>query len=373
MKQCAPPSSDQIEITLIGPGYGESILIHLGNNKWIVVDSCLDASTMRPAPLAYLESLGLKSNEVVQLIVASHWHDDHIRGLGEVLKECPNANFCCSSALSKNEFVAMVYRYVDGNEVAGGAGPKEMHSIFETLASRPQIAKKAQQNRKILNVDSSGSGHGEECNIWTLSPSDKQIDLFLDGIAKLLPSAKQTKSRAATQSPNQNAVVLWIQIGDVNIMLGSDLEESDDSDGGWTVIVNSPEKPNGKASVFKIPHHGSPNGHCDEVWKSMINNDPITILTPFNKGKRKLPDQDDIVRINGVSKESYSSAKIKKTKSKKKRPSAVEKTIKEITGNLTEYETKTGIVRLRNNGKEDPDRWDIELFNGACKLCDVYA
>ena len=100
-----PPQADEIEMTLFGPGYGECVLIHLGNHKWAIVDSCFNRDH-RPAVLAYLRNLGLNPSEAVSLIVATHWHDDHIRGMGEVVEVCDKAAFCCASALGAEEFLA---------------------------------------------------------------------------------------------------------------------------------------------------------------------------------------------------------------------------------------------------------------------------
>ena len=32
------PQPDQVEISIFGPGYGECILIHCGNDEWIISD-----------------------------------------------------------------------------------------------------------------------------------------------------------------------------------------------------------------------------------------------------------------------------------------------------------------------------------------------
>ncbi len=83
-----PPNSDQIELTLFGPGFGECVAIHLGDNRWIVVDSCSDKTTGNPAVLDYFNTIGLSPQEVVKLIVISHWHDDHVRGLSKLVSSC---------------------------------------------------------------------------------------------------------------------------------------------------------------------------------------------------------------------------------------------------------------------------------------------
>lgn len=55
-----PPENGVAEVTLIGGphGYGESVVIHLGNGEWIVVDSCVDPSTKECLPLLYLNKMG---------------------------------------------------------------------------------------------------------------------------------------------------------------------------------------------------------------------------------------------------------------------------------------------------------------------------
>ncbi len=101
-----PPGDDEFEVTLLGPGYGESMVLHIGGGAWIVVDSCGRAEA--PAALDYLQTIGLDPARVVVLIVATHWHDDHIRGMGRMVETCANAAFCCAIALCRGEFLEAV-------------------------------------------------------------------------------------------------------------------------------------------------------------------------------------------------------------------------------------------------------------------------
>lgn len=42
-----PPGAGTLEVTLLGPGYGETVLVHFGSNRWLIVDSCLDLQDAR--------------------------------------------------------------------------------------------------------------------------------------------------------------------------------------------------------------------------------------------------------------------------------------------------------------------------------------
>jgi len=87
------PLSDELEVSVFGPlrGFGESIVVHIGSGQWIVIDSCCSSDGGRPAPLIYLESIGVDVSTSVCMVVASHWHSDHIEGLGAIFKNCEQA------------------------------------------------------------------------------------------------------------------------------------------------------------------------------------------------------------------------------------------------------------------------------------------
>ena len=84
------------------------------------------------------------------------------------------------------------------------------------------------------------------CKIWTLSPSDAAFLKFLKSIGGLLPREGEAKTRVPSLSPNEAAVALWVEIGDIQLLLGSDVEK-----GAWAEILKSKE-PTGKASAFKV-------------------------------------------------------------------------------------------------------------------------
>jgi glyoxylase-like metal-dependent hydrolase (beta-lactamase superfamily II) len=100
-----PPQSDEFELSLFGPGVGECIITHIGNGQWIVVDSCLSPETKQPVALSYLNRLSVDIADSVCVFIVTHWHDDHMDGGAALLEAATNANFCCSIALKKDEFI----------------------------------------------------------------------------------------------------------------------------------------------------------------------------------------------------------------------------------------------------------------------------
>ena len=361
-----PPDSDQFEITLFGPGYGESAVVHLGANRWIVVDSCLDTNTRKPAVLEYFNEIGVSAQEAVRLIVISHWHDDHVRGLSDIVSSCPNALVCCSSALTQKEFLAYVLNYKNIMTQTTSSGVSEIKKTFQILSEkRLHRCAFAIANRPVLNLPAEGTA--DSCIVTTLSPSDKEFDLFLRGIAELIPPP-QTKKRAPSLCPNHAAVALWIEINSVKILLGSDLEEKGDALTGWSTIVQSAERPQGRASIYKVPHHGSVTGHHNSVWSDMMVKAPIAVLSPFYHAGKKVPTEKDATRIVMLAPESYITTQNPIPKTKISRSSSVERTIRETVGKIRAVQPSMGWVSLRNGGKSRPDKWDVALSPSASLL-----
>lgn len=65
------PNRDELEVSIFGPGYGESIVIHFSDGQWMIVDSCLDPDSVLPVPLSYLMQLNVDVDKAVKLVVAS--------------------------------------------------------------------------------------------------------------------------------------------------------------------------------------------------------------------------------------------------------------------------------------------------------------
>jgi beta-lactamase superfamily II metal-dependent hydrolase len=368
----SPPRPDQLELTLMGPGFGESIVIHVGNGKWVLVDSCVDNTSNPPMPAAlrYLASLGITPADAVSLIIATHWHDDHIRGMSTLLSACPQAKFCLSSALSAEEFFAMVTKYDIERFSKSTTGVREIHEVFNALTAASRKPIRAVSNKPIFKLEGSESGHGYDCIVTALTPSDAQLEKFYFEITALMPAINTTMQRCTPQGENDMAVVTWVSIGPVAILMGSDLQETKNPDTGWSVIVDSALRPAGQATIFKIPHHGAANSHSESVWDKMLVPAPFALLTPFNRGS-KHPTVDEIKAISGRTSKAYSTSNLKLKKATTASRTA-DKTLREAAITITESEPPTGLIRLRNGGLAAFNDWTLELGPNACQIGDVH-
>lgn len=331
--------------------------MHLGNGRWAVVDSCEDENG-HPLALRYLEALGVDPARSVILIVTTHWHDDHIRGMGQLVQTCEAANFSCASVLTSEEFMQTV-RALDDRHDSGRvrSGLRELHTVLVTLRRRRTSPIYASPNRVIL----SESG----CCIRSLSPSDSMYLEFLRSIAGVRAPIGQSKNRIPALRPNQVSVALWVTMDNTAAVLGADLERL-----GWKHVLALSARPRGLASVFKVPHHGAANAHEPRVWTEMLEKDVHAVLTPWTLGGQVTPTRGDARRILSCSKNAYATANvIGRGGGRSKRPGMVDRTLAESRAVVRRPLMPVGTVRLRKEVGSDDD-WSVERLSDACHLRD---
>jgi hypothetical protein len=337
------------------------MVLHLGENEWVIVDSCIDSKTKRPCALTYLEGIGVDLQNV-KYIIATHWHDDHIRGLGDIYVKCPNARLCYSNAIKNRTFLAMVATLArkSGTETSG---VDTLFQIFDEGA------------RRVLNGDYLGVSPVmanlsitpllSKFQIVALSPSSPICVQAMASLANLMPVRGQQKRRLIAPSCNETAVVLWIQVGHRKVLLGADLEESATTQGEWTRLL-AIAAGRSDAEVFKIPHHGSANGDHPGVWTTMLTPDPVALLTPYSRLIHPLPTASDIARIRSRT-PNASITKCHSAPNPLSRSGARNKMIRRTSINYRPVPMSTGQIRLRAP-IFGPAQWMTRLFGTACPL-----
>ena len=339
---------------MIGPGYGESIVLHIGQGKWIVVDSCEDEKGY-PRPLRYLENMRVDPASAVALVVATHWHDDHIRGMGRLVDKCRAAKFVCANALTKHEFLVAVRALDDRSLSASGSGLRELHSVFLTLRERQAQPLWAIADRLVLTED--------DCDVWSLSPSDAVVADFLRSICSGRVQEGEKKDRLPTLSPNRMSVALWVTVKDIVALLGGDLPKNE-----WLNILEHCQSRDGTASVFKVPHHGAPDADDPRIWAEMLDPEPYAVVTPWHRGGKSRPTGRDVRRLLSYSEHAYATTRgVSIVRRNRELQRLIRRSTADTNIDLRSAVAPAGAIRLRKAIDKAGD-WKVKLFGGACHL-----
>lgn len=355
----SPPSNNEIEVSVMGPGYGESVVVHLGKGDWLVVDSCVDTmdSTRPVAPLRYLQRLGVRLDEAVKFIVASHWDDDHIRGLADVVEASPSARFICSRVLPDEKFTCFVEAFAVGLSNTDGANVRNIRRILQLLHDRGASIVGAGPARQL----------SASPRIMTWSPSDLDGDEFFHYVAELHPKAREGLRKAIPPSSNLSSVVLTIDWDDTAVLLAADMETTRNTRRGWDAVISEISLIGAKkAPLVKIPHHGSNTGHHAGMWSELLNQRPISVLTPFNRGPlaSRPPTTSDVRRIARLSGQMYATAR-HRAPAAIEMEVAVQRSLREGGITFTSPKTSMGIVRHRFVAG---GQWRTEQFGAAYRI-----
>lgn len=348
------PSADVAEVTVFGPGFGEAIAVHVGDGNWLLVDSCRSPQSGEPASLEYLDRIGVPRQNI-RSIIASHWHDDHIRGVANIVKACPHAELHISAAFDKKEASAFLSAYGGRSAAVHTGGAKELFNAV-SLVENPLLV---QQRTLIWD----GEVQSRRMRAVAYSPTPAALAQSMAHMAQYIPSVHTPIKHAPSDlKPNLEAVVISIDLGDDGILLGSDLE--DHGKNGWSAVVgNSWCIGNQKASLYKVSHHGSITGHHDEIWTKLLSSTPVSTMTPFIHGAHNLPTADDRQRIIALSSDTFISSNGTK---RSQLDSHLKKRMGDLAKKLKPINSGFGVVRLRKKlGAKD---WVPELFGQAARL-----
>lgn len=359
-KASEPPRSDQLEVSVFGPGVGEALVVHAGDGVWLTVDSCTRAGSSRPIALEYLLSLGV-SLEQIQLIVATHWHSDHIGGLGSLVEAAESAEFACSSALQTHEYL----QFLKATETVQGSAIEPASS--EMARALTCVARRRPSRGGASPVLWSGADQRllltRDAEVWAVAPSPGTQSRAKLAFAKLMPKEGQPILRPVATTGNEFAVVLMVRAGDRWLLLGSDLEHNSKDPGrGWKAVVASKRRPQDRSGFFKVPHHGSAGADHPPVWTEMLAAHPVAVLTPNSSSG--LPRSRDLERLASRTPHVFCTATARGGKPCRLSPS-VERTMREVTGGRRRAaKSEMGHVRLRLPLR-GPEQAVVELFGPA--------
>ncbi|QZT35652.1 MBL fold metallo-hydrolase [Halosquirtibacter xylanolyticus] len=357
--------TNTIETILIGTGggYGESIILNLGNDTWVVIDSCKNPNTKKSLPLEYLEERGVNLEEDVKLIICTHWHEDHIRGLSDLYEKCESAILSFAHASDRTKFLQLVgldHNKTKNEETA--CSTEELNACLKILASRKGTMRKASEDRVLLSNNSNGINF----KVISLSPSDYIMSEFDEEISTLITDYGVNNRKIINHTPNDKSVAILVKINDQRIILGSDLEVNADKRKGWKCIINNSQTLDGKSNVFKIPHHGSDTGYNKEVWDVLMDENTVIKLSPYSKNK-KLPKSDMINTFLGHSDRLYITSIPTLSKAKpKKRHRSIAKAIDKFNPTLIEVKFNKGVVRCVCD--LEIGEWNVETIESATKI-----
>ena len=264
------------------------------DGQWTLVDSCLNPETREPAALTYLDSIGVSAQYSVRLVLVTHWDDDHIGGVRKIVERCHQATVACSLALSHEQVIQFV---MEQGQAQGplGSGLDELRAVLEHCRGNGRLTW-AKATLPLYPREA-----GALPVVTALSPSDDDVSRSVESLIEQATGGTISFRRRyrAPSTPNGASVAACVIADDTAILLGADLENSSNPQSGWSAVL-AHARPAVRASIVKVPHHGSEGAHHDDMWAQIVDDNPVAIVTPWVLGGGHLPSEEDLARLRSV-------------------------------------------------------------------------
>lgn len=298
------PLPDEFQINVLGgASEGESIVLHFGNNRWMIVDSCVVGDDV--LPLRFLSDIRV-SYDSVEYVVCTHWHADHVKGLGKVLDNCEKAKFVIpilsQSEIMPSYFALKIYK-------------KDLSSLdYKTVKDEYCYCMNLAKKRDVISYTIKDTNifrnqvNGHSVSIDALSPSNEMYTKY----QILWSTIDKMRFLESGVDPNKGSMAIAISVDDkLHFLLGADLEcnraKNDASLGdcelkcrirgrsGWCNLHTDSNihKSYEEYDYVKIVHHSSKTGYCPDFWEKNVKKDVVGVSTVFSKDN--LPQRDMMV------------------------------------------------------------------------------
>lgn len=235
-----------LHVFVAGPGRGESVVVALPTQGWVVLDSCTTRPASIPKNNPAIEILAKWKSpaESVEWLILTHPHTDHVEGFVDLLERAhPD-----SIGVTGFDTAASILKAFE-------EWRRESGTTDETLAKlRVEASFRAIQTRNEAGTPITSLHAGvvlptscDDLELKVVAPDRGNLEALL-----AVANWRQLKAKA-----NELSTVLQIVFGKTQLLLGGDFpllnQNKQEITPGWESI----HKSLGQHHAFKLPHHGS--------------------------------------------------------------------------------------------------------------------
>lgn len=272
-----------LELHVLNAGYGESIVLHLPNDEWGVVD-CYAASVRDPNTNAAIQFLKQRNVTRLEFLCLTHPHDDHYRGMSQFFDLFAIKYFWQFGGMSFEGLQNLVIHMEADALVTGDTVGREAANDFQLTLQRVKELRKAgslaaKHMSDIKPLYPEPFSTESPLRIFSIAPSTDQVLAFQDGLKACFTREGRLRSARPNLDANMISAALLVQFGSTSIILGGDVEKK-----GWDDTVRQLGKEGLAAHAIKVSHHGSSTGQTEGLWAAFAGGGkPFAIITPSQK------------------------------------------------------------------------------------------
>ena len=297
-------SSLELSIHVIGSGRGESVLLHLPDDTWGVIDCCSGVSGPDESDSNLtLRFLVAKKVESLEFLCLTHPHTDHYRGMSALLARFSKiSSFWSFPSFPLSQSAALfpaLTSIAQESEISAGAVGDEVvasipkrwrEDIAELRYIRNQIIRRSKAGEIELRYAQasnplfakrfcSADGKVADLTIRAVTPTGNDILSYYDPLNEWNDRGR-TKPHPLYPDINKISSAFEVRFGETTLLLGGDALSQQ-----WenSLRTSIPALSN-NVDFVKVSHHGSSTAASEPLWESVTSPEhrTVAVITPFS-------------------------------------------------------------------------------------------
>ena len=267
------------KLIVLGPGYGETILVRSPEGGWGMIDCWFEEAGYGK----FQDILVREQIEKLEFLCLTHFHLDHYQGMSRILEDYTPKQFWYP-AVGWN-VLKRYHAYISckgkNQNPDSALKAEELTKIIRSLKEKRAIERKPIQRSQKRLYEAGG------IKIYALSPSPEVIESY-------------TAKRFSQE--NLLSITLAVELADQRIILGGDTGQYE-----WERIRSERrlKKHTTCIPLVKISHHGSAQGMGKPDWERFTACDPpqnhTGVLAPnLSNGLPKMEVINELVERGGL-------------------------------------------------------------------------
>jgi hypothetical protein len=290
-----------VGVHVLGPGYGESIVLELPDGQLGVIDAFQDGSSPPPA-LQFVQERW--PGKQLLFLAVTHPHADHCRGITQMCQQLGIGELWVFTSFPAQSlqryFHELTQRggrdYVEeALRLPPGSVSLELLRLHQSMTAgyrrskRPRIRFLRSQGAFVLCAG--------QLIVHFLTPGDEQIHRYEDALNRnvqaLLDGTAAVNPDWVASEPNHNLAsgALLLQHGKTRLLLMADAETPLWQE--WLTEMGQAAHPDRAPVHFvKVAHHGSENGYWQPLYDVLCGTrTALAVVTPFRRHRAPLPSR----------------------------------------------------------------------------------
>jgi len=171
----------RLELHVLNAGYGESIILHLPDGSWGVVD-CYASSIKDAGTNAAIQFLKQRGVDRLEFLCLTHPHDDHYRGMSQFFDHFTVGLFWRFAGMTDEGLCKLALHIEESAQRTGESGTDFLTTLQRVGKLRRKKSLRVKHMSDVKPLYPVPYSEAASFRIFSIAPSTNQVETFEDSL-----------------------------------------------------------------------------------------------------------------------------------------------------------------------------------------------